>query len=141
MQHFADLVTDRGARAAWTRTGVDLIVTIPRYRLENIMTEQHSATILHLAITLLAAGGVLSLLTGLGPGLALLLAAVVLAVSQRSTLAHAIRTPDTNRRRRRLALRRSWPSFSWPPIPPTSSSSATPGRSGRPCWSPSGPPP
>lgn len=103
VQHFADLVTNRGARAAWTRTGVDLIVTIPRYRLENIMTEQHSATTLHLAITLLAAGGVLSLMTGLGPGVVLLLAAVVLAVAQRSTLARSIRTPDTNRRRRRLA--------------------------------------
>jgi len=103
VQHFADLITDRGARAAWTRTGVDLIVTIPRYRLENIMTEQHSATTLHLAITLLAAGGVLSLLTGLGPGLVLLLAAVMLAVAQRSTLARAIRTPDTNRRERRLS--------------------------------------
>lgn len=54
-QHFADLVTDRGARAAWARTGVDLIVTIPRYRLENIMTEQHSSTTVHLTITLLAA--------------------------------------------------------------------------------------
>jgi hypothetical protein len=27
--HFAELVADRGARAAWTRTGVDLIVTVP----------------------------------------------------------------------------------------------------------------
>ncbi|MGI8929118.1 MAG: hypothetical protein ACR2H0_06615 [Candidatus Limnocylindrales bacterium] len=107
VQHFADLITDRGARAAWTRTSVDLIVTIPRYRLENIMTEQHSATTLHLAITLLAAGGVLSFLTDLYPGqglvgLVLLLAAVVLAIAQRSTLARAIRITDPNRRRRRL---------------------------------------
>ncbi len=103
VQHFADLVTDRGAPAAWTRTGVDLIVTIPHYRLENIMTEQHSSTTVHLAITLLAAGGVLSMLTDLYPGLLLLVAAGVLAFAQRSTLARAIRTPDTNRRRRRLA--------------------------------------
>ncbi len=102
VQHFADIVTDRGTRAAWTRTSIDLIVTIPRYRLESIMTEQHSATTLHLAITLLAAGGVLSVLTGLYPGLVLLLAAIVLAVAQRGTLARSIRTPDTNRRRRRL---------------------------------------
>lgn len=102
--HFADLVADRGARAAWTRTGVDLIVTVPRYRLESIMNEQHSATSLNIAITLLAAGGVLSVLTGLYPGLVLLVAALALALSQRSTLALAIRTPDSNRRRRRLGI-------------------------------------
>ena len=37
VQQFADLVADRRARAAWARTGVDLIVTVPRYRLESIM--------------------------------------------------------------------------------------------------------
>lgn len=103
--HFADLVADRGARAAWTRTGVDLIVTVPRYRLESIMNEQHSATSLNIAITLLAAGGVLSVLTDVLPGLVGLVglvAALALAVAQRSTLARAIRTPDSNRRRRRL---------------------------------------
>jgi hypothetical protein len=102
VQHFADLVTDRGARAAWTRTGVDLLVTVPRYRLESMMNQQHSATSLNVAITLLAAGGVLSLLTGEYPGMVLLAAALALGVAQRSTLARAIRTPDSNRRRRRL---------------------------------------
>ena len=104
VQHHADLVTDRGARAAWMRTGVDLIVTVPRYRLERIMTEQHSATTLNVAITLLAAGGVLSILTGVYPGSVLLVAALVLAVAQRSTIARAIRTPDSNHRRRRLRV-------------------------------------
>jgi hypothetical protein len=103
VQHFADLVADRGAPAAWARTGVDLIVTVPRYRLESIMNDQRSATSLNVAITLLAAGGVMSVLTGLYPGLVLLLGALALAVAQRSTLARAIRTPDSNRRRRRLA--------------------------------------
>ena len=108
VQHFADLITDRGLRAAWTRTGVDLIVTMPRYRLEGIMTEQQTVTTVHLTITLLTAAGVLSFMTDLYAGqglvgLVLLLAAVVLAMTQRSTLARAIRTPDTNRRRRRLA--------------------------------------
>lgn len=101
-QHFSDLVTDRGTRKAWTRTSIDLIVTLPRYRLESIVTEQHSATTLNVAITLLAAGGVLSVLTGLYPGAVLLVVAVVVGVAQRSTLARAIRTPDSNRRRRRL---------------------------------------
>jgi len=108
VQHFADLITDRGARAAWTRTSIDLIVTMPRYRLEGIMTEQQTVTTVHLTITLLTAAGVLSFMTDLYAGqglvgLVLLLAAVVLAMTQRSTLARAIRTPDTNRRRRRLA--------------------------------------
>jgi hypothetical protein len=100
--HFADLVRDRGTWAAWVRTSVDLLVTIPRYRLESIMTEQHSATAVNVAITLLAAGGVMSVLTGVLPGLVLFGAALVLAVAQRTTLARAMRTPDTNRRRRRL---------------------------------------
>lgn len=102
---FADLVADRGVRAAWTRTGVDLIVTVPRYRLESIMNEQHSATGVNVAITLLAAVGVLTVLTDLLPapiGLLALVAALALGVAQRSTLARAIRIPDSNRRRRRL---------------------------------------
>lgn len=103
VQHFADLVADRGAPAAWARTGLDLIVTVPRYRLESVMNEQHSATGLNVAITLLAAGGVMSVLTGLYPGMVLLAGALALGVAQRSTLARAIRTPDSNRRRRRLA--------------------------------------
>lgn len=102
VQHFADLVTDRGAGKAWARTGIDLIVTVPRYRLECVMTDQHSATTLNVALALLASGGALSLLTGVYPGAVLLVVAVVLAVAQRGTLARAIRTPDSNRRRRRL---------------------------------------
>jgi len=104
VQHFADLVADRGPRTAWTRTGLDLIVTLPRYRLESVMSEQSSATVLTSTICLLAAGGVLSVLIGIYPGLVLLVAAAVLAVAQRSTLARAVRTPDANRRRRRLAI-------------------------------------
>ncbi len=104
VQHYADLVADRGARVACTRTGLDLIVTVPRYRLESIMSEKRSATTLYLAITLLASGGVFSVLIGLNPGVVLLLAALVLAIAQRSTIARAIRTPDSDRRRRRLGI-------------------------------------
>lgn len=104
VQHFADLVARRGARSAWTRTGLDLIVTVPRYRLESIMNEQHSETTLSVAITLLAGAGVLSVLTGFYPGMVLLVAALGLAVAKRSTLARAIRTPDSSRRRRRLGI-------------------------------------
>ena len=66
------------------------------------MHERHSNTALVAAIALLAAGGVLSLLTGLYPGLLLLLVAIGLGVAQRSRLARAVRTPDTDLRRRRL---------------------------------------
>ena len=41
---------------------------------------------------------------GLYPGAVLLIAAAGLAVAQRNTLARAIRTPDSNRRRRRLSI-------------------------------------
>lgn len=106
VQHHADLVDDRGIRAAWALTGVDLIVTLPRYRLESVMSEQRSTTALTGTITLLAAGGVVSVLVGLYPGWLLLVAAVVLAVAQRSALARAIRTADSNQRRHRLGIAR-----------------------------------
>jgi hypothetical protein len=102
VQHFADLVTDRGTRAAWTRTTNDLIITVPRYRLESIMSEKASTTTSYLTIGVLTLGGVASLLIGFYPGLLLLVAAVALAFAQRSALARAIRTPDSDRRRRRL---------------------------------------
>lgn len=104
VQSFADLVDDRGARAAWARTAVDLIVTVPRYRLEAIMTERHSTTTLSVTIAVLAAAGLLSVPVGFYPGIVLLPVAGALAVAQRSTLARAIRTPDSNRRRRRLTI-------------------------------------
>lgn len=104
VQHFDDLVVDRGLRRAWLRTGLDLVITVPNYQLERIMTEQRSATTLVVLISLVAAAGALSLLTGVGPGLAFLGAATVLAVAQRSTLAKAIRAPVAGLRRRRLTI-------------------------------------
>lgn len=100
--HYADLVTDRGARAARSRIALDLAITIPRYHLDHIMTEQHSATTLSIVIGLFAAGGLASLMTGVGPGVILFAVAAVLAVAQRSALARALRVPDSNLRRRRL---------------------------------------
>lgn len=104
VQQFADLVRDRGARAAWARTSVDLMVTVPRYRLETIMNEQHGVTTVNIGITLLAVGGAVGVLTGLYPGIVPFIVAFGLAVAQRSTLARAIRTPDSHRRRRRLDI-------------------------------------
>jgi hypothetical protein len=102
VQHFGDLVTNRGVRVAWGRTGVDLLVTVPRYQLEAIMTERTSATVGVIVLTLLAAAGVMSFLTGFGPGIVLLAAAAVVGIAQRGRLARSIRTPDADRRRRRL---------------------------------------
>lgn len=104
VQHFGDLITDRGPSAAWARTTLDLLLTVPRYRLETVMTESHSATTLNIAITLLAAGGLISVMIGVYPGIVLLGGAIALAVAQRTTLAKAIRTPDTGARHRRLTI-------------------------------------
>lgn len=104
VEHFADLVIDRGTRAAWSRTALDLLVTVPRYRLESIMNERHSATTLNITIGLLVGGGVVSMLTGIYPGLVLVVVALAIAFAQRSTLARAIRTPDSASRRRRLRI-------------------------------------
>jgi len=103
LQVHEDLAADRGLAFARRRTALDLIVTVPRYRLEHLMNEQHSTTALNVVIFGLAALGALGFLTGFGPPALLFLgAAGVIAVAQRSQLARAIRTPDTDVRRRRL---------------------------------------
>ncbi len=102
--HFDDMVIERGLVRACLRTGIDLAITIPNYRLERIMNQQHSATTIVIIISLFAAGGVVSLLTGVYPGPVLLGAAALLAVAQRSTLAKSLRTPVAGLRRRRLAI-------------------------------------
>ena len=104
-QHFDDLVTHRGVRAAWSRTALDLAVTLPRYRMETLMNERHQPAVLTAGIVVLAALGILSVPLGLTPGLALLPIAVVLGLSQRSKLAQSLDTHDgTDLRRRRLKI-------------------------------------
>jgi hypothetical protein len=102
VQHFDDLVADRGISAAWGRTALDLAVTVPRYRLETIMNERHSATTITVAVGLVAAAGVAGMLLGLYPGGLLVVVALALAITQRSAIARAMRAPDPDRRRRRL---------------------------------------
>ena len=104
VQSFDDLVVDRGMRGACLRTGLDLVITVPNYRLERIMSQQHSATTLVVIMSIFAAAGIVSLLTGLFPGFVLLGAAGLLAIAQRSTLAKALRTPVAGLRRRRLTI-------------------------------------
>lgn len=103
VQNFSDLLKFNGVRVAWARTSVDLIITVPRYRLETIMSEQKSATTINIALVVLCALAALSLTTGIYPlSTVLFIVALVLAFVQRGALARAIRTPGHNRRRNRL---------------------------------------
>ena len=105
VQNFNDLLDDHGVRATWSRTSIDLIVTVPRYRLESIMSEQKSAATINIALVILSVGGMLALTTGIYPITAVFwIAAIALAIVQRGALARAIRTPNTNRRRKRLRI-------------------------------------
>ncbi len=102
LQIHRDLATDRGLAFARRRTALDLIVTIPRYRLEQLMSEEHSNTALYVVLVGLVAAGAVGVLTGIYPALVFVVAAAFVAVAQRSRLARAIRTPDTDVRHRRL---------------------------------------
>jgi hypothetical protein len=102
VQHFDDLVAHRGIRAAWARTGLDLTVTVPRYQLERIMTPQQTNTALYATVALLALGGVATLTIDSRIGIVLLVAGLVLGLTQRSALATSFRVPDSSLRRKRL---------------------------------------
>jgi hypothetical protein len=102
LQLFDDLVADAGPRAAWSRTALDLLLTLPRYRLETVMNERRSATTITVLTAGLAVAGIAAPLVGLYPGAVLLVVAAVMAVGQRSALAQALRAPSVQRRRRRL---------------------------------------
>jgi hypothetical protein len=84
------------------RTAIDLLTTLPRYRLESIMSANRSGIAIFAAIVLLATGGFVTVLIGIPYylGALLLLAALVLAIAQRGTLASAIVRPGSSRSRR-----------------------------------------
>lgn len=102
VQHFDDLVTDRGLGPAWARTGLDLTITVPRHQLERIMTEPHTNTALNATVALLVLGGVATLTMDNGVGLVLLALGLALGLTQRSALAASFRVPDPSLRRKRL---------------------------------------
>lgn len=83
----------------WRRVALDLVVTLPRYRLQTVMNPRNSGVTLYLTIGALAGAGLLSIGTGLYPGALLLVVAAVIAVAERSRLATSTRAPDSNRRR------------------------------------------
>ena len=107
---FNELIADRGLLTATTRTTIDLIVTVPRYRLEAVMTKTHATRTLNVTIAaLLALGafGATALGTdGLGTWIfaGMILAGLALAIANRGRLARSIRTANPSQRSHRLRL-------------------------------------
>jgi uncharacterized membrane protein YiaA len=107
VQHFIDLVERDGPASAWRCTLIDLAVTLPRYRLEAIMSPRRSTASLIAIVTVLAVGAVATFATGFYPlAFLLLLVAGAVAVAERSHLARSLR-PATNDDRHRLWARSS----------------------------------
>ena len=100
-QLFADLVDRDGAAAAWRRTLVDLAATVPRYRLETVMTSRRSTAVLIAVIAMLVGGAVATLAAGFGlPAALLFLLAVGIAAAERTGLARSLRPEDREHRHR-----------------------------------------
>ena len=105
LQTVTDLRDELGARRACQRVALDLAITLPRYRMETLMKEQHQPAVLTAGIVLLATLGLLSVPLGMPLGLLLVPVAVLLGVSQRSKLARSLDADSgTNPRRRRLTI-------------------------------------
>jgi hypothetical protein len=103
VQTLTDLSGELGPRRAWRRVTLDLVVTVPRYRLETFMNGERSSTVLTTAIVVMAVAGITSVFVGLYPGVVLVPLAGVLAITQRSNLARSIdAVDDTGLRRKRL---------------------------------------
>ena len=105
LQAHADLAHEHGRSRAWWRTGLDVAVTVPRYRLETIMTTRHPDTAYRVVIAALLILGVLATMNGGALlGLPVLLIAVIVTIARRSRLARSLRSPDGDQRRRRLRI-------------------------------------
>ena len=61
VQTLTDLSAELGPRRAWRRVTLDLVVTVPRYRMETLMKQEHSSTVLIVATTAMACAGIISL--------------------------------------------------------------------------------
>ena len=102
MLHFEDMVRRDGLARAWCRTAIDLLVTVPRYRMENIMNPRNSNTGVIVLVALLALAGPHGYFAGFPPALLLLVIALGVAVAERGRLASSLRA-STPARRRHLA--------------------------------------
>jgi lysylphosphatidylglycerol synthetase-like protein (DUF2156 family) len=100
---FEDLRADRGIRVACWRTFVDLIVTIPNYRLESVMSDHQASLTIATLIVMLTVAAIATLAVGAWPlALLVLVAAAVLLANQRHSLARNLRSDKPNKRRRLL---------------------------------------
>ena len=101
---FGELVEHKGRAATWRRVLVDLVVTVPTYRLETVMAPQRSANALVVLVATLTLGAVATFAIGVWPVAAiLLLVAVVIGITERSQLARSLRPENPSHRRRLLA--------------------------------------
>jgi hypothetical protein len=101
---FGELVEHNGRAATWRRVLVDLVVTVPTYRLETVMAPQRSTSALTALAVTLALCAVATFAAGVWPVAAiLLLVAVVIGVTERSHLARSLRPRSRSHRRRLLA--------------------------------------
>lgn len=105
VQTLTDLSAELGPRRAWRRVTLDLVVTVPRYRMETLMKKEHSSTVLTVATTGMACAGIISLFIGLYLGVLLVPLAAVVAITQRGRLARSMDAVDASRlRRKRLRI-------------------------------------
>ena len=106
VQTLTDLSAELGPRRAWRRVTLDLVVTVPRYRMETLMKQEHISTVLIVATTAMACAGIISLfIDGLSLGVLLLPLAAVLAITQRGRLARSMDAVDASRlRHKRLRI-------------------------------------
>lgn len=105
VQTLTDLSAELGPRRAWRRVTLDLVVTVPRYRMETLMKEEHSSTVLTVAIIGMACAGIISLFIGLYLGVLLVPLAAVVAITQRGRLARSMDAVDASQfRRKRLRI-------------------------------------
>jgi hypothetical protein len=104
VQTLTGLSGELGPRRAWRRVTLDLVVTVPRYRMETLMKEEHRSTFLTFAITLMACAGIISVFIGFYPGVLLLPFAAVVAITQRSKLARSMDAVNGTRLRRKRLI-------------------------------------
>ena len=109
VQTLTDLSAELGPRRAWRRVTLDLVVTVPRYRMETLMKQEHSSTVLIVATVAMACAGIISLFAdlplGLPLGVLLVPLAAVVLITQRGKLARSMDAVDASRlRRKRLRI-------------------------------------
>jgi len=105
VQTLTDLSAELGPRRAWQRVTLDLVVTVPRYRMETLMKQEHNSMALIVATVAMACAGIISLFIGLPLGVLLVPLAAVVAITQRGKLARSMDTVEASRlRRKRLRI-------------------------------------